>query len=450
MAKNIDMTKGEPIKLIVGFAVPMFIGNIFQQVYNLTDAAIVGKFVGSDALASVGATGSVIFLLVSWLIGFTRGAGVVFAQYVGSGRYDSMRRALSTLIYAMGAMTVMISLGGCLISRPLLNFLNTPPDIIDLSVSYMRIMFIGTVGSAIYNVCSVVLNSIGDSSTPIYALIAAAVTNVILDLVFVICFDMGVNGSAYATIISQMLSGIICLWFIAAKQKILHIKRSEWKFNSIMFGKIVRMGVPNALQSSLISLGGMSVQRLVNSCGTMTVAAYTAANKIDSMAIQPIVSMGMAVSVFTAQNIGAGNIKRISSGIKKVLKVMICACAILAVGIVICREQLLGLFLDKVKDAEAMQIGGTYLCVVGIAYVIAGIMQSYLNVLKGAGDVNVSMTIGLAELGSRVLFAYMLVLVFDMGSFGIWLSTPLSWGTACAMTIIRYMSDKWKTKAIVD
>lgn len=217
MAKNVDMTKGEPIKLIVGFAVPMFIGNIFQQVYNLTDAAIVGKFVGSDALASVGATGSVIFLLVSWLIGFTRGAGVVFAQYVGSGRYDSMRRALATLIYAMGVMTVIISLGGCLISRPLLTFLNTPPDIIDLSVSYMRIMFIGTVGSAIYNVCSVVLNSIGDSSTPIYALIVSAVTNVILDLVFVICFDMGVNGSAYATIIAQMISGIICLWFILVK-----------------------------------------------------------------------------------------------------------------------------------------------------------------------------------------------------------------------------------------
>lgn len=217
-----------------------------------------------------------------------------------------------------------------------------------------------------------------------------------------------------------------------------------------MFGKIVRMGVPNALQSSLISLGGMSVQRLVNSCGTMTVAAYTAANKIDSMAIQPIVSMGMAVSVFTAQNIGAGNIERISDGIKKVLKVMICACALLAICIVICREQLLGLFLDKAADAEAMQIGGTYLCVVGIAYVIAGIMQSYLNVLKGAGDVNVSMTIGLAELGSRVLFAYMLVLLFDMGSFGIWLSTPLSWGCACAMTVVRYMSGKWKTKAVVD
>lgn len=450
MTGNVDMTKGEPIKLIVGFAVPMFIGNIFQQVYNLTDAAIVGKFVGSEALAAVGATGTAVFLLVSWLIGFTRGAGVIFAQYVGSGRYDSMRRALATLIYAMAAMTIIISLGGILISKPLLRFLSTPPDIIDASVSYIRIMFMGTAGSALYNICASALNSIGDSGTPIYALIASAVTNIVLDLVFVLSFGLGVDGSAYATIISQFVSGMICLLFIIKKQKILHIKTDEWKFNSIMFSKIVKMGAPNALQSSLISLGGLGVQRLVNSCGTATVAAYTAANKIDSMAIQPIVSMGMAVSVFTAQNIGAGNVDRIVSGLKKVLKVIVSACAVLAVGIVVFRVPLLWLFLDKVTDAESIAIGGNYLCVVGIAYVIAGIMQSFLNVLKGAGDVNVSMTIGLVELGSRVLFAYMLVMLFDMGSFGIWLSTPLSWGTACTMTVIRYLSGKWKTKAIVD
>ncbi len=450
MTGNVDMTKGEPIKLIVGFAVPMFIGNIFQQVYNLTDAAIVGKFVGSEALAAVGATGTAVFLLVSWLIGFTRGAGVIFAQYVGSGRYDSMRRALATLIYAMAAMTIIISLGGIFVSKPLLRFLSTPPDIIDASVSYIRIMFMGTAGSALYNICASALNSIGDSKTPIYALIASAVTNIVLDLVFVLNFGLGVDGSAYATIISQFVSGMICLLFIIKKQKILHIKKDEWKFNSIMFSKIVKMGAPNALQSSFISLGGLGVQRLVNSCGTATVAAYTAANKIDSMAIQPVVSMGMAVSVFTAQNIGAGNIDRIVSGLKKVLKVIVSACAVLAVGIVVFRVPLLWLFLDKVTDAESIAIGGNYLCVVGIAYVIAGIMQSFLNVLKGAGDVNVSMTIGLVELGSRVLFAYMLVMLFDMGSFGIWLSTPLSWGTACTMTVIRYLSGKWKTKAIVD
>lgn len=450
MNKNIDMTKGEPIKLILSFALPMFVGNIFQQVYNLTDAAIVGKFVGADALASVGATGTIVFLLLSWLIGFTRGAGVVFAQYVGSGRYDSMRRAFATLIYIMTAMTLLISLGGCLIARPVLSLLNTPADIIDSSAAYLRILFMGTIGSALYNLCTVALNSIGDSRTPIYALIASAIINIVLDLVFVISFDMGVNGSAYATIIAQLVSAFICLFFIIKKQEILHIKRNEWKFNSIMFGKIVKMGIPNALQSSLISLGGMSVQRLVNSCGTITVAAYTAANKIDSMAIQPIVSMGMAISVFTAQNIGANNIERIVMGLKKALKVMVGACVVLALAIVISRNQLLGLFLDKTKDAEALAIGGQYLCIVGIAYVIAGIMQSYLNVLKGAGDVNVSMTIGLVELGSRVLFAYALVLLFDMGPVGIWLSTPLSWGTACAMTVIRYYSGKWKTKAVVN
>ncbi len=449
MKKNIDMTSGNPINLILSFAVPMFIGNIFQQVYNITDAAIVGKYVGADALASVGATGTITFFLVSWLIGFTRGAGVVFAQYVGSGRPDSMRRALSTLIYAMFGMTVFISAFGCLISRPFLMLLSTPSDIIDTSAMYLRIMFLGTIGSAIYNVCSVALNSIGDSKTPIYALIAAAILNIVLDLLFVLKFNMGVNGSGLATIISQFISGLICLGFIIWKQPSLHIKRNEWKFNSIMFKKIVKMGTPNALQSSLISLGGMSVQRLVNSCGTVTVAAYTAANKIDSMAIQPIVSLGMAVSVFTAQNMGANNIDRIKLGLKQTLKVMISSCIVIALGIVLFRTQLLELFLDKIKDADAIRIGGQYLCIVGIAYISAGIMQTYLNILKGSGDVNVTMAIGLVELGSRIFFAYILVLLFKLGSTGIWLSTPLSWITACIMTVIRYYSGKWKTKSIV-
>lgn len=449
MAKNIDMTEGNPVGLILSFAVPMFIGNIFQQVYSITDAAIVGKFVGADALASVGVTGSLTFFLVCWLFGFSRGAGVIFAQFYGAGRHDNMRKTLSTLICVMLVMTAFITIFGCLAARWMLSLLSTPADIINTAAMYLRIIFLGTFGSALYNICSTALNSIGDSKTPIYAIVVSALLNTALDLVFVLKLGWGVNGSAWATIISQMVSGGICLVFIVLRQPDLHIRREEMVFDKLLFGKIVKMGVPTALQSSLISLGGMSVQRLINSCGTATVAAYTAANKIDSMAIQPIVTMGTAISVFTAQNIGAGRTDRITLALRQTIKVMIVSCAVLAAAIVIFRTPLLCIFLDRTEDAESIVIGGRYLCIVGIAYVSAGIMQTYLNILKGAGDINVTMWIGLSELGAKIVAAYTLVMLFNLGSTGIWLSTPISWITACVITILRYYSGKWKSKTLV-
>lgn len=449
MTKNIDMTVGKPLKLILSFAVPMLIGNIFQQVYSLTDAAIVGKFVGANALASVGATSSMTFFLISWIIGFTRGAGVIFAQFYGAGRNDNLRKTLSTLIFVISGMTILITVFGCIASKPMLRLLSTPDSILDSSAMYLKIVFLGTAGTALYNTCATALNSIGDSKTPIYAIITAAILNTLLDLLFVLKFNWGVNGSAIATVISQLVSGFICLGFIIFKQPVLHIMKEEFKFDKIMFANIIKMGVPTALQSSLISIGGMSVQRLINSCGTATVAAYTAANKIDSLAIQPIVTMGMAMSVFTAQNIGAKQIERIRLCLKQTLTFVVFSSVILACCIILFRTQLLCIFLDKATDIEAVRIGEKYLCIVGIAYISAGIMQTYLNILKGAGDINVTMWIGLVELGSRILFAYTLVLLFNLGSTGIWLSTPLSWITACVITVIRYCSGKWKTKSVI-
>ncbi|MCX7714450.1 MAG: MATE family efflux transporter [Clostridia bacterium] len=441
-----SMTTGKPITIIINFAIPMIIGNIFQQLYNLTDAAIVGKFIGSDALAAVGTTGTTSFLLISWLIGLTNGAGIIISQYFGANKFENMRRAFVSLMYVVSAMTVFISVIGGLGAKPALRLLNTPPEIIDGAASYLRIIFFGTIGVALYNTCAAVLRSVGDSRVPLYALIVSSIVNIGLDLLFVVNFHGGINSTAYATIIAQISSALVCIFFIMKKYAILHIRRNEWIFDKNMIVKILKMGIPNALQSSLISLSGMSVQRLVNSFGTTTIAAYTAGTKIDTLAIQPIVSIGTAMSVFTAQNIGAKNIDRIKSGVKQTLILMVSSCIVVAAVIVSFRVQLLHLFLDKNKDFEAIAIGGQYLSVIGIAYIIAGIMQTFLNLIKGAGDINIAMSIGLIELSARVAFSYVLAHFF--GTWGIWTAVPAAWGMACIMTVLRYCSGHWKTKRI--
>jgi Na+-driven multidrug efflux pump len=260
-------------------------------------------------------------------------------------------------------------------------------------------------------------------------------------------FHLGVAGVAIATNIAQVCSFIFCMIVIWKKHNILYIKKDEFQFNVDLTRKIIKLGVPTALQSSLIAIGNMSVQSLVNSCGEMTVAAYTAASKIDSIAIQPIVSLGTAMSIFTGQNIGAGNIERIKKALKQVLLIMICGCIVVASFIVLLRVPLLSMFLDKSEAENAILIGSRYLQIVCVAYIIAGIMQTFLNVIRGAGDVNASMVAGIVELSARVGFSYLLINYF--GSTGLWIAIPISWGMACSFTVIRYLSGKWKTKTVI-
>lgn len=300
----------------------------------------------------------------------------------------------------------------------------------------------------VYNSCSAFLRSVGDSRTPLYMLIAASMINVGLDLLFVIKFDMGVKGVALATLAAQSVSAGASLVYIFCQREKLYIEYIPPFPQKDMLVRIIKIGVPTALQSSLIAIGGMSVQSLINSFGENTIAAYTAANKIDSMAIQPIVSAGTAMSVFTGQNIGAGKTERIKTALRQVIVLMICMSGILALTIVCFRKVILTIFLDPDTDFESISIASEYLCIIAAAYVSAAVMQSFLNVLRGAGDVNFSMAAGIVELSVRVVFAYMLV-HFMKTQTGIWIATPVAWISACILTIIRYMSGKWKTKTVV-
>ncbi|MBQ2802331.1 MAG: MATE family efflux transporter [Lachnospiraceae bacterium] len=442
-----NMTSGNPTSLILGFAVPLLIGNIFQQVYNFVDVIIVGRYLGEEALAGVGSTGNLTFFLLSLIMGLCNGAGIIIAQCFGAQDYKRMRRAVTAIIWVAGVLTILVSVLGVCLNEFFLRLLSVPENVIPYSKEYLHIIYLFVAGSVIYNGCSAVLRSFGDSKTPVYALTLGSVLNIVLDLLFVIKFQMGVSGVAYATVISQHASAVVCLVPLLCKGREFELSGLTLKPDKDMVALIFKTGVPTAFQSCLISIGGMSVQRLINSFGAAVMAAYAAAGKIDAIAIQVILSLGTALSVFTGQNMGQNQFDRIREGLHKTLLMTGIASVAIAVGAFVFGEELMRLFLGGVDSEEVVLIGATYLSIMGVAYIICGIMQSYQNVLRGAGDVNVCVVAGMTELAGRVIFAYLLASL--IGVTGIWIATPLSWGCGCIVPVVRYYTGKWKGKSLV-
>lgn len=442
-----DMTKGNPTVLILKFAIPMLIGSIFQQIYNVADTVIVGRYLGENALAGVGSTGTLTCFLTALVIGLCNGAGLVVAQCFGCRNTEKMKKVIVALVWTNCILTCFVSLLGVFASRYFLTLLSVPDDVIGYSADYLRIIYCFVGGSVAYNGASAILRSSGDSKTPLLILIMASFINIGLDIFFIVVCHLGVSGTAYATVISQHISAIVCLLYLYHKRHTLGLVDIHWIPDIPSVILIAKTGFPSAFQSCMISLGGMSVQRLVNSYGSSVMAAYVAANRIDSLAIQVIVSIGTALSVFTGQNMGQNDFKRIHEGLRKTLAMMMIASISIAALVLVFRYPLMQIFLDEADSKEAINIGAAYLSIIGIAYIIAGIMQSYQNVIKGSGDVNTCMIAGLTELAGRIIFAYTLSAL--IGVTGIWIATPLSWGCGCVIPVIRYYSGKWKNKKLI-
>lgn len=442
-----DMTKGNPTVLILKFAIPMLIGSIFQQIYNVADTVIVGRYLGENALAGVGSTGTLTYFLTALVIGLCNGTGLVVAQCFGCRNTEKMKQVIVALVWTNCILTGIISLLGVFAARYFLILLSVPEEVIDYSTDYLRIIYCFVGGNVAYNGASTILRSTGDSKTPLLILIMASFINIILDIFFIVICQLGVAGTAYATVISQHISAIVCILYLYHKRHTLGLIRINWipDLSSIIL--IVKTGFPSAFQSCMISLGGMSVQRLVNSYGSSVMAAYVAANRVDSIAIQVIVSIGTALSVFTGQNMGQNDFKRIHEGLRKTLAMMMLASISIAALVLLLRYPLMKIFLDEANSKEAISIGASYLSIIGIAYIIAGVMQSYQNVIKGSGDVNTCMIAGLTELAGRIIFAY--TLSGFIGVVGIWIATPLSWGCGCIIPVVRYYSGKWKNKKLI-
>ena len=430
-----DMTSGSPMKIILGFTMPIFIGNVFQQFYNMADAVIVGKFVGTDALAAVGSTGTIMFLIYGFVVGMTAGFTVLTAQKYGAGDMKAMRKTVAGAAILSFVVGVLLTILFMAFMRPLLTLMHTPSDIFDEAYAYIMIISGGILAQMLYNLLASILRALGDSKVPLYFLILSAVLNIVLDLVFVIAFHMGAAGAAVATIISQGVSGLLCLVYIGLRVPVLHMMAEDWRPKGSLLKIQLQIGVPMALQYSITAVGTMMVQSSLNILGSTLVAAYTAAGKIEQVVTQAYVAMGTTMATYGAQNIGAGNIPRIRQGFKActilgVVYSVIAAALVMTVG-----KYMTYLF---VSDDVSSIMGSVdiYLKCVGIFFVPLAVVNIYRNGIQGLGYGILPMMAGVAELVGRGVVA--LIAAGRKSYLGVCLASPAAWVLAGGLLIIMY------------
>ncbi len=442
-----DMTTGSPGKTIAFFALPMLLGNVFQQLYNIVDSVVVGNFVGAEALAAVGAAFPVVFMLVAVAMGLTMGCSVLISQFFGSGRLADMRRAVFTCMIFLGGVAVFFSLLGIGCSGVLLRVLHTPENIYADSLAYLQIFFGGLFFMFVYKGISALFRALGDSKTPLYFLVISTVINIILDVLFVAGFGMGVPGVAWATLIAQAISALMCVLFVIRKAGVLRFTAEDRYFDVHMLKTMLRFGIPSTVQQLVVSCGMMFVQGLVNSFGTNVIAGYAASTKIDSIAMMPMMNISMALSTFTAQNMGAGNIERVKRGYRATLIMSLTLCVIISVCIYFFGSSLMRMFVDNDAGADVIEFGVRYLRIVSMWYLLYSLMLTTNGILRGAGDMVVFMLSTIINLVSRVAAAYILAGI--IGVAALWWSIPVGWGIGSINAVVRYYSGGWKNKAAV-
>ena len=446
MVKN--MTEGRPLKLLFFFALPMVAGNLFQQLYNMVDTAVVGKFVGEDAVAAVGSSFPIVFLAVAVASGLSMGCNVVVSQLFGAGRIHEMKSTISTAIISLSVLGLIIVILGTLLAGPLLQLLGTDPDIMEDSKTYLQIYFGGALFLFLYNTLNGIYNAQGDSKTPLIFLMISSLTNIVLDLLFVIQYDMGVAGVAWATLIAQGMCAVASLvvLFWRMKRMPCEPERAQEKvplFHLVAVKRIAQIGLPSMLQQSLVSLSMMMMQGLVNSYGKVLVAGYTAATKIDTLAMLPNMNFSNAMSSYTAQNIGAKKYERVKEGLKACLLMVVIFSLVITFGIFLFGNPLLSLFLDPEDTSGALGYGLTYMHTVSLFYMLMGLLFVANGMLRGAGDMGAFTVSSMSNLFSRVAIAYALARLTPLGANAIWWSIPAGWGIGSVVALLRVRSGKW-------
>lgn len=443
---TMDMTVGNPTKLILTFMLPMLLGNVFNQFYSMVDSIIVGQIIGADALAAVGASGAINFLFFSLTLGMGNGAGVIISHYFGAGKEEEVKQTICNAAYLMlctGALTALISFA---VARPILLLLKTPMDIIDESVIYMRIICGGVIATAIYNGISSMLRAVGDSKTPLYFLIFSSFLNIGLDLLFVKTFGMGVAGAAFATILSQFIAGGGAAIFAFSKNPYFFMKREHARINHGKIKQICRIGIPLAFQSSLIAISCILLQRVVNGFGSAVVAAFTATSRIEQLIQQPFNSLGMSVSTFTGQNLGAGLQDRVKKGFLRGELIVLAFAGLMIPVMFAFGGNIVALF---VSDAEVIALGDVGVKISSVFFPALGTIHICRGVLNGAGDSTYSFLNGLYEIIGRVAFPIPLTVIPAIGVWGVWLATGLTWALVGGLSLVRYAGGKWKMKSTI-
>ena len=431
-----DMTNGSPVRLILSFSLPILAGNIFQQLYNMVDAVIVGQFISTDALAAVGSTGAISFFVLGFVMGLTSGFSVVIAQRFGAADENGVRKAVAMSVYIGIAMTLLLTLSSVLGTRPLLNLMDTPGDIYADAYAYIVVIFAGTGASVFYNLLSGILRALGDSKTPLYFLIISSVINVILDLVFIIVFHWGVAGAAYATVIAQVVSGLLCLLYMARKFSILRFQRRDWRLDWHLSLLQLKVGLPMAFQFSIIAIGIIILQKAINAFGSSTVAAYTAASKVEQLSTQPLNTLGITMATYCGQNLGAGRLDRIRIGVRRCFQMSIICSLACGALVVFCGRFLVRMFISD-ADETVMQQAQQYLNTIAVFFIFLGMIYVYRNALQGMGNAIVPTVAGITELVMRAIVA--LALPVYIGYSAICLASPVAWVGAGVAQCVWYL-----------
>ena len=436
-----DLTQGEPLKLILLFSVPLLIGNIFQQLYNIADLVIVGRLLGVESFAAVGAVAPLFFLIMFVIVGFTNGFAVVTGQRYGAKDYDGVRDSFVVSTILSTIVTLIFSVICTIFMNPILHWLNVPANIYHNAYWYIEIVVIGLLSATFYNMLASVIRALGDSKTPLYFLILASIVNIILALVFIEIFRMGVPGSAVAVVLSQAISVILCLIFVKYKFPILHLKKSDWlvKFDKKFYDSVyehLRIGFPMAVQFSIIGVGIIIIQSVCNTFGSNVIAALTAALRIEQIATLPMMSFGVALAAYVAQNFGAKKFKRIRLGVLKTSTINIALSILMAFVMRIWGTDIIGAFIGS-ATAEIIDIAHRYLLISTLFYFFLGQIFIYRNALQGMGETIFPLSACVAELVMRAFAAVYLAIKF--GYIGVFYSGPIAWISASAVLFFGYM-----------
>ncbi len=438
-----DMTSGNEIALLIKFTIPMLLGNLFQQFYNLADTVIVGQFGGPYGLPSIGAVGSVNFLFFSLCLGMGAGVGIMISQNFGAGKDEYVKKIVGNAIYITLVAGILMSVVSVVFARPILTLMDTPPECMEDALLYMRIVCGATFLVAAYNMISSILRALGDSKTPLIFLVVACVVNIVLDLITVVGLHMGVAGAAIATVFSQTIAMIGSIAVGVKKNPYLQLEKHHKELNTNIIDKAIRLGIPLALQNALIAFSCVALQRVVNSFGSDVMSAYTATGRVEQLVQQPFGSLGTAVSTFAGQNAGAKKLDRVKSGcIKSVLLVAIFSGLMIFVMFMF-GENIIRFFTP---NEEAIRIGAQGLRITGLFYFFLGLIYVFRGMLNGVGDAAFALINGIIEVVGRIGFATALMAIPGVGLWGCWYTNGLTWAITGIGCVIRYMRGKWRKK----
>ena len=443
MKKNTDMTEGVIWKSIITFAIPLLIGNLFQQLYNTVDSIVVGNFVGKEALAAVGSTTTIINMLVGFFMCLSTGASVIISQYFGAKDHKKLHAAVHTSIAMTFLLGIIMTFVGIVLSPTLLKFMNTPDDVIPLSSLYLKIYFAGIIGLMLYNMGSSILRAIGDSKKPLYFLIFSSIVNTILDLVFVVLFGMGVDGVAWATLIAQASSAVLVLYTLYKSKESYHLILKDLKLDMEMFKKMINIGLPAGFQQSITAFSNIFVQGYINVFGSSVMAGWSSYLKVDSFVLLPMQSIALASTTFVGQNIGAKQLDRAKQGTKTSLMISVSTTIVLSILLNILGKYVLYIFTT---DQEVIQNGMMMMRIFSPFYFVMCFTQIYAGALRGAGDSKAPMII---MLSSFVVFRQLSLFIgtkfFSSVEYVIF-TYPMGWVLAASLMTYYYHQKKWLKK----